>query len=387
MQTAISSCRLGIVLLTLLAALPAVAAPAASTAEADALFAAPRILALKLDIAPAELETMKQDGKAYVRCRVREGGKTYADVGVHYKGKASAQAVSAKPAFTLKFNEFAHGQTFHGLQRLSLENCLEDPAYLSLPLAHELFRAAGVPAARCGFARVELNGRDLGFYVLTEAVNREFLARHFDKGKGNLYEGDRADVTDKLDKDGGDDRTDQPDVAALAAAATQGDASHRWKKLQQSLDMDRFLSFAAMEVLLGHKGGYALKTGKYRLYHDPVNDRMAFLPHGVDTILEKPDAPVLPEFKGVVAKAVVAAPEGQKQYRERLAKLLGGVFKPEKVQARVTELAAAIRPAAVGKDAAAGKAFDAEVARLKEAVAKRAASAAEQLKAPPAPAK
>jgi len=63
-----------------------------------------------------------------------------------------------------------------------------------------------------------------------------------------------------------------------------------------------------------------------------------------------------------------------------VAGLLDTVFSPAKVEARARELAATIRPDAVGKDPAAAKAFDAAVARFQEAVASRSRFIADELK-------
>jgi hypothetical protein len=92
----------------------------------------------------------------------------------------------------------------------------------------------------------------------------------------------------------------------------------------------------------------------------------------------------LPKCKGVVAKAVLTTLEGQRQYRQTVHSLLKTVFNPIRLQERSRELAAAIRPAAVGNDTEAAKAFDAAVAQFCDAVSRRASLAAAQIGAPPA---
>src|SRR5262249_4879898 len=229
--------------------------------------------------------------------------------------------------FTIKFNEFVNGQRFHGQTKIMLENPTRDPSYLSELVANDLFRAAGVPAPRIAFALVQLNGKDLGLYVLSEGVNKDFLGRHFERTKGNLYEGDHNDVTDKLDKDSGDDHRDQPDLQALASAAREPDLAQRWARLQKVLDLDRFTAFLAAEVLTWHTAGYALKTNKYRIYHDPGSDKMVFIPHGLELAFGKVDGPLFPDMAGLLARAVLQTPEGKRQYRERMARLLSGQVK------------------------------------------------------------
>ena len=58
---------------------------------------------------------------------------------------------------------------------------------------------------------------DLGLYVVIEAMNKDFLKRHFGSGKGNLYEGYLQDVNGRLEQDNGEDLT-QADLRALHAA-------------------------------------------------------------------------------------------------------------------------------------------------------------------------
>jgi hypothetical protein len=349
----------------------------------DDLFRTPKVISLKFEIPATELETMLKGSHTYGRCTTREGGATYSDVGIRYKRAPAKEAASGKPDFTVEFSEFVSGQKFHGLKRLILLAGRKDPSYLSAPIGLELFRKAGIPVPRFGFATIQLNGRNLGFYVVVEGVDRDFLRRHFDDGKGNLYdEGDDTDVDGKLEKYGGKNSTDQADVDALAAAALQSDPAQRWAQLQQRLDVDRFLAFTAMEILLWQDDSYSMEAAKFRIYHDPTSDRMVFFPKNVEVVLTKTDGPVIPKCKGIVARAVLTTPQGQERYRETLEKLLQTVFVPAQVRAKAQTLAAVIRPA-IG-DPADAKSFDAAMQQFLDAVDKRAHFASHELKAPSA---
>ena len=137
-----------------------------------------------------------------------------------------------------------------------LDNAAHDPSYLCEAVGGQLFREAGVPAARCTFARLEVNGKDCGLFIVVEAANRDFLSAAFKKSKGNLYEGSNVDINEKLEKDSGDPTTDQSDLRALAAAVKEPDPAQRMKKLSALLDLGRFITFAACEVFLDHHDGY-----------------------------------------------------------------------------------------------------------------------------------
>src|SRR5262245_12092552 len=193
------------------------------------LFAPPlRVLKIAIHIEPAQLDTLKQskDSHAYVRCTMHEGGETLKDVGIHCKGNPAKEFATGKPDFTVTFNKFVSGQKFHGVKRLILQSSREDPSYLAAPIAFELFRQAGVPAPRCAFARVELNGHDLGLYVLNEGVNRDFLRLNFRKPKGKLYVYDEEEHTEENaegDDGSADEEEDSADLKPLVAAAQQSD--------------------------------------------------------------------------------------------------------------------------------------------------------------------
>jgi spore coat protein H len=350
----------------------------------DDLFAQPAVLRLKIELPEAAQESLRKDPKQYVKAVVREGDRSYADVGVRLKGSATFQTIDKKPGLSLKFDEFVKDQEFHGRGRVLLNNAHQDPTYLLEAIGGEVFRAAGVPAAKATFARVEMNGRDLGLYVVAEAANKDFLSQYFKKAKGNLYEGSNNDITDKLEKDGGDSSTEQADLKALANAAKEPDLAQRWKKLSTALDIDRFVAFAAVEVLIGHHDGYTMDKNNYRIYHDPASEQMVFLPHGLDQLFAKTDEPLIPEWKGLVAKAVLSTPSGQQKYLEKMSGLLTGAFKVDALQARIKELAALIRPALAESNSGASKAFDEAVAKLGERVGKRASFIDQQLKAAPA---
>jgi spore coat protein CotH len=290
------------------------------------------------------------------------------NVGVRLKGQTTYQSIDKRPGLTLKFNEFVKGQDLLGRTKVLLNSSLQDPSCIATIVAGEVFRSANVPAPKSAFARVDLNGRDLGLYAMTEAANKDFLAEYFKKTKGNLYEGDNNDITDKLEKDAGDDSTDQADVKALAAALKISDATERWKRLGPLLDLERFIAYAAVEVMVWHHDGYVMEHNNYRLYHDPGTGQIVFIVHGLDELFEKADGSLTPDFKGLVAKGVLTTPEGKKRYAETMVRVANEVFKAEPLTKRVDELAAIARPSL---DASAIKAFDTAVASLKERISRR----------------
>src|SRR6185369_6086366 len=209
--------------------------------------------------------------RKYVPAVVRKGTEVYAMTGIHLKGSTgSYRSLDDKPGFTLSFGKFALGQKFHGLEKIHLNNCVEDPSCLNDFLGSELFRAAGVPAPRVAHAIVELNGRRLGLYVLKEGFTEDFLSLYFQRTEGALYEPEASPAGEERFKEvSGPGAEEQADLKALAVAAKEPDLHLRWQRLQQVLDIDRFVTFMAMEVMTCHRDGYCLARNNFRIYHDP----------------------------------------------------------------------------------------------------------------------
>jgi spore coat protein CotH len=338
--------------------------------ETDELFAQPKVFEIKIEIPSGSVESLKNDPHKYVKGVVREGNKIYSDAGIRLKGSGSIHPIEKRPSLAIKFNEFISGTRLYGHSKIFLDNSHQDPTFVGEAIGGELFRAAAVPAPRHNYAHVELNGRDLGLYVLSEAVNKDFLGKYFSRTKGNLYEGENADVNEKLEKDSGDESKDQKDLKALAAAAQEADSAVRWKKITSLLDVPGFMSFAATEVFTWHHDGYCLGKNNYRIYNDPGTNQMVFIPHGYDELFVKPKGPLFPEWKGLVAKSLLDSSEGRAKYRERMATLLGTAFKTETINALIDKYSAVAKPALTGE---AAQKYDAALTQLRSRIAERIA--------------
>src|ERR1700752_1583792 len=99
--------------------------------------------------------------------------------------------LDGKPSFSVKINEFVPGRELDGLKKLTLNNSSRDPTLMNEHLTYELYRRAGQPAPRTSHATLVFNGTTKGFYVVKEAVNKQFFTRHYGSlyNDGNLYEG------------------------------------------------------------------------------------------------------------------------------------------------------------------------------------------------------
>ena len=170
------------------------------------------------------------------------------------------------------------------------------------------------------------------------------MKRYFAETGGNLYDGhSHQDVNQRLRTNSGDAPKDQSRLAALAAAVRLSDLDARRVALEKTLDVERFISFMAVEVITVHWDGYSLGPNNFRIFHDLDKDRMVFLPQGLDQTFQRKEIGALPGMAGLVAKAVIEVPEFKQRFRAREAELLTNTFQAEPWVKRLREVAAVVR--------------------------------------------
>src|SRR3954463_12826894 len=352
--------------------------PSAPGAE---LFNDTKVRTLEIEIVGSELEALKKDNRQYVRGWVRDGATSFTNVAIHLKGMGSFRPLQDKPSFAVRFDKFVLDQTFCGMTKVLVNNSSQDPSYLAEYMSTSLFRDAGLPAARVTHVFVRFNGRDLGLYVLIEAMNKEFLHQHFKSARGNLYEAYTQDIDQQLDQDSGKP-SDQADRKALVAALKLANPAQRWNEMGKVLDVDEFVSFLALEMFVGHTDGYAMNRNNYRIYHDPYSDKFVFITHGLDWGFSNPGVGIQPPPNSLVVRAVLETPQGRALYRERLQQLFTNAFKLDVMTNRVNRMAAKLKAAA--RTPAEANEWVNQANGMNERILQRARSITDQLAIPEA---
>ena len=319
--------------------------------DARTFFDSTNLVTFQVDLGDSALRQLEQNPRNYVEGRVSAGTLTYESVGIRLKGTGTFQPIQAHPSLTLKFNWKQPHQHFAGLTKLFLENSGQDATRLCKFIANAAFADGGIPAPRITQARVQLNGRNLGRYVVSEAINKEFLNNHFGNAEGQLYEAEFQDITSTLKQSNGPPG-DQSDLRALCSAATLGDRAERKHALGNLLQIDEFLDFFAIEMILANWDGYVLQQNNYRLYHDPVSGRFSIIPHDLDNTLAESGMCLMPPRKGVLTTALLDTPEDREQFRQRVAALVPKVLNPDHILTRILSAVARLKQGATEAEAA-----------------------------------
>ena len=350
-------------------------------AEVAAVFEGSGILEVVINLPEADWDTLRVEGRTglnqfgadcldapepspynWQEATVSLNGDSFAQVGIRKKGFFGSLD-SDRPSLLLDLDRNVADQTWHTLERLTLNNNKQDDSALRTCLAYEVFRAAGVPAPRCNYAHVTVNGRDLGIYTHVESVRKSFLRLRFGDDNGWLYEGTLSDFREPYDGTF-DQKTNESipyraPIERLMAAAEAPD-DQLIAALDAQMDLDGFFRFWAAEVLTAHWDGYTGDTNNFFVYAAEGDERLRFIPWGPDGTFRRPYllfedalAPRSVFATGIIARRLYGHPEAQARYRTELRTLLDSGWDEAALNAKIGADAARIAPYLTDAQAAA----------------------------------
>ena len=130
----------------------------------------------------------------YHETSITFNGTTLDSVAIRTKGGSSlssvARSTSDRYSFKLDINEYVDGQKFFGLKKFTLQNSFNDPTYMREVIAYDLLNEMGVATPEHAYVNVYVNNELFGFYLMVEAIDGEFLEKHFANSNGDLYKPD-----------------------------------------------------------------------------------------------------------------------------------------------------------------------------------------------------
>lgn len=130
----------------------------------------------------------------YETCSVEIDGKTLSNVAIRAKGNTSLTQVESygndRYSFKIEFDHYDNSINYDGLDKLCLNNIIQDNTYMKDYLTYQMMGYFGVDAPLCSFANITVNGENWGLYLAVEAVEESFLERNYGNDYGELYKPD-----------------------------------------------------------------------------------------------------------------------------------------------------------------------------------------------------
>ena len=128
---------------------------------------------------------------SYMQATVTVDNKPFYSCGIRFKGESSYEFYPGKKKpFRIKFNKYVKGQDLDGLEEINLNNNFKDPTMVREKIYLDLLNKQGLPAPRATYAKVYINDKYWGLYLVTDNIDRVFLQSRFNDSRGNLFQGE-----------------------------------------------------------------------------------------------------------------------------------------------------------------------------------------------------
>ena len=131
-------------------------------------------------------------------CTLVIDNEAYKNTGIRAKGNTSLSMVSEygnnRYSFKAEFDHYDNTKTYYGLDKLSLNNIIQDNTYMKDYLSYQMMNFAGARAPLCSYVYLTVNGEDWGLYLAVEGVEESFLDRNYGSDYGELYKPDSMNM-------------------------------------------------------------------------------------------------------------------------------------------------------------------------------------------------
>jgi hypothetical protein len=220
-----------------------------------------------------------------VPARVTVDGRTYPEVGVHFRGNSSFGVGNGyKRSLNLAFDFVDENQSIGGYRTLNLLNANDDPSFLHTVLSMHIARQ-DIPAPKANFVRVVINGENWGIYANAQQFNKEFVQDNFKTTKGTRWKipqgggggiggfrymgDDPASYRNVFQIKSKDEPAAWAALITLAKTLQDTPADALEAALAPMLDIDAYLRFLALDNVMANGDGFYARTADYSLYLDP----------------------------------------------------------------------------------------------------------------------
>ena len=134
----------------------------------------------------------------YYNCTVVIDNEAYKNVAIRGKGNTSLTQVASygnnRYSFKIEFDHYDSTKNYYGLDKLCLNNIIQDNTYMKDYLTYRMMNDMGVASPLCSYAYITVNGEDWGLYLAVEGVEESFLQRNYGRDYGELYKPDSSSM-------------------------------------------------------------------------------------------------------------------------------------------------------------------------------------------------
>jgi spore coat protein H len=313
----------------------------------------------------------------YVKANLVFDGGRIPQVSVRYKGNSTYMEADTlfKRSLKVDLSNSFQGRKLYEVSKLNFHNAIMDGSWMNEVLSYRLHRDAGVPAGRTSYARVYVtvpgmfNHKYFGLYIMVEDVDKDFAKAHYDTKQGALFK----PLTRQLFEDAGDSWKAYTQIYNPKTETTEGEKkrliefckliSHASDAelaatIGKYLDIDEVARYLAVTVWLGDWDSLLLTGQNLIIYLHPKTNLFHLLPWDLDLTfghlghfarmgINPEQLSIMHPWSGrkLFLERLFKLDEFRRIYLARMKEFSKTIFRVERIQKQVDELAAILRPA------------------------------------------
>lgn len=227
------------------------------------------------------------------------------NIGIGLRGNNSRRL--PKKSYKLDLDAFDQRVNLESLRKIKLLAEAKDRSLVRSALASYLAQELKIPMYRAGFALLYVNGKCIGVFIMAEQENSDFLTTRFGTSGGTLYNTRKVTrwptwpprggmgtleeaslllrpkndydtygrgLVYELDRDKA--RAGYGPLSNFIAFLNLAPTSQFVAEIEQRFNVEGFLRYQAIEILIGNGDGYWFAGNNYYLFDDPSTRRMEF---------------------------------------------------------------------------------------------------------------
>ena len=232
----------------------------------------------------------------YIIAEIIIDGTHIDSVGIRYKGKSTFGKNRKKNPIKIDFNEFVKGQKYNGLKKLNLNNGFLDPSFMREAVSYKILREAGIVAPRTSYAKVFINDKYWGLYLVLEQLDRTFVKANFKQDKSDIVkivassnfeiqknmDGYRKKFKIKSSKDS----TAWAGLLNFIEVLNNTDKKSFEEEIEKVFNVEQYLRITAMNVILNNRDTDLTSGRNSVMYADKGSGYYNWLPWDYNSVFE-----------------------------------------------------------------------------------------------------
>ncbi len=157
------------------------------------LFEEPSVHTIDIIVSEDDWQEMLDNASAkeYINVSMKINDELFTNIAIRPKGNSSLQQVASSDSdrysFKIEFDHYDKTKTYYGLDKLALNNIIQDYSYMKDYLAYTIMAEMGVPSPLVNYVNLRVNGENVGLYLAAEVIEESFLQRNYGTTYGAVY--------------------------------------------------------------------------------------------------------------------------------------------------------------------------------------------------------